>query len=178
MSHKHALVAELKMEAASTRKMLEKVPAGKGDWQPHGKSMKLGKLAVHIAELPEWTVRIMSADEFDIAKMDRKPATDAAATAEALTATMDEHVNRAVSALESANDEDFDKMWTFRNGAHVVFTLPKKVALRSLAYNHWYHHRGQLSVYLRLLDIHVPGMYGPSADDAAAMAAASTAAAN
>ena len=166
MSHKKALIAELQMEAAATKKMLAHVPTDKNDWKPHAKSMKLGNLASHVAELPGWITMTMVADELDLSKMDYKPLI--ATSTEELLANLEKHVNKAIETLENANEEDFDKMWTLRNGEHVIFTMPKKVVLRSMAYSHHYHHRGQLSVYLRLLDVPVPGMYGPSADDIAA----------
>ena len=163
MSYNQALIAELKMEAASTRKMLERVPVEKNDWQPHDKSMKLGRLATHIAEVPGWVTRVMAHDELDFATAGFKSHI-AASNAE-LLAILDDKVNSAISLLENSTDADFDKPWTMRRGETVVFTLPKKVVLRRFAYSHHYHHRGQLSVYLRMLDVPVPGMYGPSADD-------------
>jgi len=163
MGHKHALIAELKMEAANTRKMLERVPTDKNDWKPHAKSMTLGRLATHVAELPGWTATTMTTDELDVSKMDYKPVY--ATSTEDLVAKLDENVNKAVAALENANDEEFEKIWTLRNGGHVIFSMPKKVVVRNVSYNHNIHHRGQLSVYLRLLGIPVPGMYGPSADE-------------
>jgi uncharacterized damage-inducible protein DinB len=163
MGHKHALIAELEMEAASTRKILERVPTDKNDWKPHAKSMKLGNLANHVAELPGWVAFTMGSDGLDVSKMDYKPVIST--STEELLAKLDENVNKAKTALESASDEDYDKMWTLSNGDHVIFSMPKKVVVRSMSYNHLYHHRGQLSVYLRLLDVHVPGMYGPSYDE-------------
>lgn len=176
MAYKDALIAELKMEMASTRKILEQVPTDKATWKPHDKSMKLGNLAVHVAELPSWIAYILTAPELDLSKMDYKPVI--ATSTEQLVGQLDAAVAKAMEALENSKDEDYDEMWTLRNGSHVIFTLPKKVVLRSMAYSHHYHHRGQLSVYLRLLDVPIPGMYGPSADDMAALAAAQTAAAN
>ncbi len=163
MSYKHGLIAELQMEAISTRKMLERVPTDKNDWKPHEKSMNLGRLSTHVAELPGWIAMTMGTDELDLSKMEYKPVM--AKSTEELVAKLDDNVNKAVAALENSNDEDFEKIWTLRNGDHVIFTLPKKVVLRSMAYSHYYHHRGQLSVYLRLLEIPVPGMYGPSFDE-------------
>ncbi len=163
MSYNKPLIAELQMEAANTRKMLERVPVEKSDWKPHAKSMKLGNLANHVAELPSWITMTLSTDELDLSKMDYKPVL--ATTNDELTGKHDAHVAKAIEALENTPDEDFNKMWTLRNGESVIFTMPKKVVLRSVAYNHMIHHRGQLSVFLRLLDIPIPGMYGPSADE-------------
>lgn len=169
MSYNKDLIAELKMETASTKKMLERVPVDKNDWKPHEKSMKLGRLATHVAELPGWIAMTMSTDELDLSKMDYKAVMPV--STEDLLAKLDDNVNKALSVLENSSDEDFNKMWTLRNGDNVFFTMPRKAVIRSMAYSHHYHHRGQLSVYLRLLDIPVPGMYGPSADEMRAMAA-------
>jgi uncharacterized damage-inducible protein DinB len=163
MSFNTALIAELKHESANTRKMLERVPTDKLDWQPHEKSMKLERLASHIAELPIWFERIINSNEFDFATavLKREPKENS----EAIVELFDERLASAIKALESASDENLSDAWTFRRGEQVIFQCPKRVALRSMGFNHIYHHRGQLSVYLRLLDIPVPGMYGPSADE-------------
>jgi uncharacterized damage-inducible protein DinB len=163
MSLNTALIGELKHEGASTRKMLERIPADKFNWRPHDKSMTLGKLAKHIAELNMWIGRILQSDEFDFAtaKFNLEVPEDTAG----LLRVFEEKTAEANSALENATDEDFNKIWVIKRGEHIMFQLPKKIALRSFAYNHIYHHRGQLSVYLRMLDLPVPGMYGPSADE-------------
>jgi len=158
-----ALLGELKHESANTRKMLERVPTDKLDWMPHQKSMKLGRLAKHIADLPSWFERIISADEFDFATANFNR--DSPESADVILKLFDARLATAINILESVSDENLNTIWTVRRGDHVMFQMPKKVALRSFAYNHLYHHRGQLSVYLRLLDIPVPGMYGPSADE-------------
>jgi uncharacterized damage-inducible protein DinB len=163
MAQKHGLIAELQMEAANTRRIFEKVPTDKNDWKPHERSMKLGSLATHIAELPSWAIMAITTDELDLSKMDYKPVI--AVSTEELLAKLDDNVSKAVAVLENTTDEDLEKMWTLRNGEHVIFSLPKKVVVRNMSYSHLYHHRGQLSVYLRLLNVHVPGMYGPSADE-------------
>jgi len=131
MSQNRAFIAELQMEAASTRKMLERVPTDKNDWKPHEKSMKLGRLSSHIAELPGWIAMVVTTDELDLSKMDYKPTI--ATSTEELTALHDTHVNKAIAALESTPDEDFEKMWTLRRGEDVIFAMPKKVVLRSMA---------------------------------------------
>ncbi len=163
MSQNHALIAEMKMEAANTRKILERVPVEKNDWKPHRKSMSLGRLATHVAEIPGWVTATMTTDELDFAKTEYKP--HIAQSTQELLDILDKNVNEGVNALENSKDEDFDKMWTLRNGDQVYFTLPKKAVLRSFALSHHYHHRAQLGVYLRLLDIPIPGMYGPTADE-------------
>ncbi len=163
MALKDGLIAELKHEASMTRKMLERVPASSFGWKPHEKSMTLGRLATHIAELLHWVTDIVNFDDYDFAA--RPFSSYTAASAEELVAIHDEKVSTAVADLASSDNELFDKHWIVRRGEQVFYDLPKKVAIRSWAYNHLYHHRGQLSVYLRLLDVPVPGMYGPSADE-------------
>lgn len=157
------LIGELKHEAASTKKMLERVPNDKFNWKPHEKSMQLGKLAKHVAELNMWVKIILETGEFDFATglINRPKAEN---TADVLQ-IFEEKLNEAVQALEAATDDDLNALWTVRRGGQLMFQMPKKVALRSFGYNHIYHHRGQLSVYLRLLDVPIPGMYGPSADE-------------
>ncbi len=163
MSIQTGLIAELLHEAAATKKMLERIPAENNTWKPHEKSTSLGRLATHIAEVPVWITRIIASDEFDFAAHPFKPSI--AATNEELLAIFQTNLDAAAASLEATTLEEFDKIWTVKSGDTVYYQLPKKVALRSWAYSHLYHHRGQLSVYLRLLDIPVPGMYGPSADE-------------
>ena len=163
MSTKTALLAELKHEAVNTRKMIERVPTEKLQWRPHAKSMTIGRLATHIAELPLWFERIVNTDEFDFGKA--VFGRDTKENTEMILQLFDERLREAVSTLEHADDEILNGQWNARRNEQLILQLPKKVALRNFAYNHVYHHRGQLSVYLRLLDIGVPGMYGPSADE-------------
>ena len=158
-----ALIAELKHESINTRKILERVPTDKLDWLPHEKSMKIGRLAKHIADLPIWVNRILNTDEFNFATANFNR--DAPASIEEILKLFDERFSAAIKVLESSSDESFNATWTVYRGEQLMFQMPKKVALRSFAFNHSYHHRGQLSVYLRLLNIAVPGMYGPSADE-------------
>ena len=163
MTLNQSLIAELSMEAASTRKMLAVVPIDKNTWKPHDKSMALGNLSSHVADLPGWITMTLNTDELDLAKIDYKPKI--AESNDELVAHHDKSVQEATEALEKTPAEDFHKMWTLRMGDHVIFTLPKVAVIRGSAINHMIHHRGQLSVFLRLLDVPVPGMYGPSADD-------------
>ncbi|MEO8711184.1 MAG: DinB family protein [Parafilimonas sp.] len=158
-----ALLAELKQESVNTKRLLECLPSDNLDWTPHEKSMKIGKLAKHIAELPVWIGRIINADEFDFASANWN--SESKETKEDILKLFDEKLAEALSVLETASDETLNKKWLVRRGEQIMFELSKKIALRNFTYNHTYHHRGQLSVYLRLLDIPVPGMYGPSADE-------------
>jgi len=163
MSIKMGLLKELEYEAVNTKKMLEKVPFEKFSWKPHEKSMNLGRLAVHVAELPNWTVLIVKEHELNLGTAAYKPAV-VTSNAELLQ-VFEKNLTDAKQALESATEESLDEMWALKNHDHVIFTLPRKAVLRSMVLNHIVHHRAQLSVYLRLLDIPIPGMYGPSADE-------------
>lgn len=163
MGMNEAFIAELEQEAASTRKLLERVPMDKLDWTPHVKSMKLGYLANHVAELPSWVSVSLEQDELDFATFEYKPVIPE--TTEELLAVHDKNVENALKCLRNTSDEKFMENWTMRNGEQIYFKLPKAAVLRSFSFNHLYHHRAQLGVYLRLLDIPIPGMYGPSADE-------------
>jgi len=163
MSVNTSFIGELKHEAGNTRKLLEKVPFDNPNWQPHEKSMVIGRLATHIAELPVWITRILSTDEFDFAAHTFKA--HVAASKEELMQIFNDNLNAAVESLEKAKDEDFSKTWTLRRGDVVVAQIPRKIAIRNITLNHIIHHRGQLTVYLRLLNVPVPGIYGPSADE-------------
>jgi uncharacterized damage-inducible protein DinB len=162
MSLTKALIAELLHEANSTKKMLERIPADKLNWKPHEKSMSLGALASHVAELPHWITRPLAAPEFDLATLSGRRELNGS---EEMLALYQKQIDEAIAALEAADEASLDETWTLRRGEHVVFSMPKKVAIRNMAMNHLVHHRGQLSVYLRLLDIPLPGVYGPSADE-------------
>lgn len=159
-----AFIAELKYESGLTKKMLEKVPLEKKDWKPHEKSMTLGRLATHIAETTQWISRIIHIDDFDFMK-DFSFEFHTAVSQEELLQIFQTNLDNAINDLSSMSDEDFNKKWIVRRGEQVMFESAKKVSVRGWAFSHMIHHRGQLSVYLRLLDIPVPGMYGPSADE-------------
>src|ERR1700739_3209108 len=163
MAIKEGLIMELQHEAASTKKTLEKVPVESFSWKPHEKSMSIGRLATHIAEIPVWIPRIMEFEDYDFGAHPFKP--HVASSSEELISIFNEKINAAVESLKNAPMEEFDKIWTVRQGDKIFYQLPKKLAVRGWAYSHLYHHRGQLTVYLRLLDVPVPGMYGPSADE-------------
>ena len=163
MSINKLLIAEYKGEAANTRKMLERVPLDKADWKPHEKSTSIGRLATHVAETPIWAERILTADSFDFAAapFSTRVAKD---TAELLQ-IHDERVAKALQLFETATDEMLEQNFKLMRGEHVVHEKSRNQLLRGFSFNHIYHHRGQLSVYLRLLNVPVPGMYGPSADE-------------
>lgn len=163
MAINQGLMNELQNEAKTTRKVLERIPAEKFDWKPHEKSMSMGVLATHIAEMFGWFPPTLEQDELDFAKgyEQAKPA-----TTEELVALLDKNIAAAMESLKNIDDETFMKSWTLRNGEQVYFELPKVAVSRTFIMNHIMHHRGQLSVYLRLNDIPVPSIYGPSADEA------------
>ena len=163
MAYKDALIAELKYESDLTKKMLERVPVENGSWRPHERSMTLGRLATHVAEIPHWISRIISIDDWDFAVQGFSSHT--AASKEELMKTFHDKLHQAIDDLETMSDEDFNKTWIVRRRDQMRREMPKKIAIRGWEFSHLVHHRGQLSVYLRLLDVPVPGMYGPSADE-------------
>jgi uncharacterized damage-inducible protein DinB len=156
------LIAELDKEAASTRKILGAVPDGQYDYKPHEKSMPLGRLATHVAELPVWASRVLGEDYDMLANPLPRPVME---NTESLLAFFEERLNASKEALKNTNNEQLQQEWTLRRGEHIVAKGSRYDVMRSFMMNHQVHHRGQLSVYLRLLDVPVPGMYGPSADD-------------
>ncbi|MEZ5429362.1 MAG: DinB family protein [Pyrinomonadaceae bacterium] len=158
-----ALLAELQHEGATTKTVLERVPADKFDWKPHEKSMTFSRLATHVAEMFNWIKVTLETDVLDFAKEEFKPFEPK--TTEELVEYLEKTLAEATEALKNASDETFFQTWTMRNGEQVYFEMPKIQVIRSFCYNHIYHHRGQLSVYLRLNDIPVPSIYGPSADE-------------
>jgi uncharacterized damage-inducible protein DinB len=157
------LAAELKQEAATTRRMLERVPEDKFDWKPHEKSTALGRLAGHIAELPSLLGPTLASEELDFASGDFKPF-EPASVAEILE-RFDENVAAGIEYLNGAGDEGMSQTWRMRSGEHVIFEMPRASVVRVMVLNHVVHHRGQLSVYLRLLDVPLPSVYGPTADE-------------
>lgn len=160
------LLADFRVELGSTRKYLEAVPDDKFDWKPHEKSMTLGELVAHLAENPSWVSQIAESD-LDFATADYKPLV-VSSRAEAL-AVLDEYAAAFEAALEGKSDDAMLETWTMRNGDAVLMQSPRHAALRSTGLHHWIHHRGQLCVYLRLLGVPVPGVYGPTADDTSMM---------
>lgn len=159
-----SLTNEYTHECASTRKLLERVPMDQLSWKPHEKSMKLEFLASHIAEIPEWVASIIEHSELDFAKNPYQPKR--IQTLDELLAIHDQATAAALQSIQKTNaDVLVNETWTMRDGETIYFTMPKIAVLRSFAFNHIYHHRGQMTVYLRLLNVPVPGMYGPSADE-------------
>ena len=160
-----ALLPEFDHEMANTRKTLERVPEDRFGWKPHEKSMTLGRLTSHIAELPRWGAVTFERDFLDLAHPEGH-ALVATSRAAALQA-FDANVAAARAALAAAGDEYLLQPWTLRMGDKTIFTLPRIAVLRAMVMNHMIHHRAQLGVYLRLNDVPVPSIYGPSADEGA-----------
>jgi uncharacterized damage-inducible protein DinB len=166
MSIADALLPEFDREMGVTRRLLERVPDGQFTWQPHAKSMTLGRLAEHLAELPQWVGVTVAQDGFDMGTSRRPDGYVPPATTAAVLAMFDANVTAARAALAGKTDAELMAPWTFSRGGQVMFTMPKAGVLRSFVLNHLVHHRGQLSVYLRLHDVPLPSIYGPSGDEA------------
>ncbi len=156
------LLPEFDEEMKSTRKLLERVPEDKFDYQPHPKSMTLGRLAGHVAELPAWGKTTIEIDHLDI-QPGQKPYI--ATSRQELLDTFDKNVAEARKAIAGVTDEHLQKIWTLTFSGKPVFSLPRVAVLRGSFMNHLVHHRAQLGVYLRLNNVEIPGMYGPSADE-------------
>jgi uncharacterized damage-inducible protein DinB len=158
-----ALLPEFDHEMTVTRKVLERVADDQLGWKPHERSMTLGRLATHVAEIPQWGHTILSEPEFNMTESSYQPKT-AASVAE-LMEMFDGLVKTIRPMLAGKSDAELMGMWTFKQNGNVMFSMPRAAAWRSWVMNHLIHHRGQLSVYLRLTGSKVPGIYGPSADE-------------
>ncbi|MDQ6610047.1 MAG: DinB family protein [Bacteroidota bacterium] len=156
------LLKEMETEAVTTRKMLKLVPSDKLDWKPHEKSMSLQVLSVHLAELPSWVSMALTTSELDFAAMDYKPTT--ISNANDLITLFEGSYNSGHEALMKAKEEDLLPSWTMRSGDKIHGVMTKYEVIRH-AFSQTTHHRAQLGVYLRLLNIPIPGSYGPSADE-------------
>jgi uncharacterized damage-inducible protein DinB len=163
---KDALLGELEHEVGATRRLLERLPEDKFDWKPADKSMTLGRLATHLAELPTWGVHAITMDELDINPPGGEPyqPTQLGSVSEILE-LFDSNIAKLRETIQSTSDEEFKKPWTLKNAGEEVFTQPKIGVLRGMVMNHTIHHRGQLTVFLRLNGVLLPGTYGPSADE-------------
>jgi uncharacterized damage-inducible protein DinB len=157
---------EFDHEMATTRKFLERVPEDKFGWKPHEKSMTMLRLAGHIAEMPGWSTYTMNMDSLDVAPVGGPQYQPAKLESrQAILDEFDKNVKEGRAAVEKASDESLGKPWSLLAGGKNIFTMPRIAVLRSMVLNHVIHHRGQLSVYLRLNGVAVPGAYGPSADE-------------
>ena len=161
-----SILPELDQEMAKTRTTLERVPGDEFDWKPHEKSFSFKEMANHLARLPGWGAATLSTESLDLdpekGEFVPPPPVD---TPEEVLSAFDKSVADFRNALESASDEEMLKPWTLLNGGQELFTMPRIAVIRGMILNHIIHHRGQLTLYLRLNDLPVPALYGPSADE-------------
>jgi len=157
-----AFAQEIDREGATTKRVLERVPADRLAWKPHPKSMSLGRLALHVAQTPgtiaSWALK-------DVFEMTGPPPEQEPKSTAQILAAHDESVKTAKDVLQTLGDAGLQRQWELKGGGATIMKMPKVALFRAVALNHWIHHRGQLSVYLRLLDVPVPSIYGPSADE-------------
>jgi len=156
------ILMELDQEAATTRRLLERVPGDKLGWKPHTKSMTLGELAMHVATTPAVIAQFASVSNFELPDHFEQPKPASAAE---VVSAHDQSIAEARARLRDFNDAAMMATWTLSKGGKTIFSVPRAGLIRTLLLNHWYHHRGQLSVYLRELDVPIPSIYGPSADE-------------
>jgi uncharacterized damage-inducible protein DinB len=162
MTISQSLLPEYDREMANTRRLLELVPDGKFDYKPHPKSMTMAQLATHIAWFPSWAKDTLSGGGIDIPADFKPPLAKSRAE---LLAMFDESVGVARKKLESTSDAEWSKVWTLSFAGKKLMEMPRIEVMRGMVLNHMIHHRGQLGVYLRLNEVAIPGMYGPSADE-------------
>ncbi|MEK4358207.1 DinB family protein [Paenibacillus sp. FSL M7-1455] len=160
---KQLIVGDIMNELASTRRVLERLPEEHMSWKPHAKSMTLSGLATHLINLLNWQVAIFLYPEFDLSTVPLRR--EALERREDLLEEFDGNVAKLEKLLDECDEKSLGEEWTLRNGDHIILRQPRAIALRTFGISHMVHHRAQLGVYLRLLDIPVPGAYGPSADD-------------
>ena len=161
MSVAQALLAELEQESQTTRRVLERVPQAHLGWKPHPKSFSLGQLALHVATVPGMVAELASRDSVEPPAFVQPEASSAAELVPALSAS----VARARQLLGGFDDAAMGRTWRLTSGGRELMSMPRAAFARAIMLNHWYHHRGQLLVYLRLLDVPVPSVYGPTADE-------------
>ncbi len=165
MSIVDSLLPEYDHELATTRRLLERVPEAEFAWKPHPKSMTLGQLAGHVANIPFWCSATMRAPFYDLASGDKEARLEPPTSRDVLLQEFDEKVKNARASLAKATDAEMTAPWALKHGDYEIFSMPRVAAIRSFVMNHLIHHRGQLSVYLRLKDVPLPSIYGPSADE-------------
>ena len=166
MSIAQLLLAELERELEANRELLNRLPDGKWDWKPHEKSMSLSRLATHVAEIPSWSKSILLADEIDFMSPEMQAwVPREMQSKEEILAELESAAETCRAHLEATGDEDFDRDWTMKAGDQVAMKEKKYMVFRRQVLNHMVHHRAQLGLFLRLLDVPLPGSYGPSADE-------------
>jgi uncharacterized damage-inducible protein DinB len=162
MAIKDGLLADFDHEMGTTRRLLERVPEDKLAWKPHEKSMSLGALATHVSRIPTWGAIILNEPHFDLAET--PPPIQELTSCAAILASFDDARAKTRSSMDKI-DGEYSSLWTLKRGGQQVFSVPRVAAFRSFVLHHIIHHRGQLSVYLRMNDVPVPAIYGPSADE-------------
>ena len=161
-----SLLPEWDQEMAALRKTLERIPEDKLDWKPHEKSMTFGGLATHLANLPHWAKVTMETDELDFMPVGEEPIREEPVeSVQHALDLLDDRLSGARAAIAAASDEQLLTPWTLLAGGEEIFTMPRMAVLRGMIVNHMIHHRAQLTVYLRLNDVPLPALYGPSADE-------------
>jgi uncharacterized damage-inducible protein DinB len=165
MALKDALLPEYDHEMGTTRRLLERVPEADLAWKPHEKSFSLGQLAGHIANVPHWIDATCDVAVFDLATLGEDARPKQPTSVAALLKSFDENVKKGRQKIDAQTDGAMFAQWTMKNGDQEILTMPRVAVLRSFIMNHLIHHRGQLSVYLRLRNVPVPAIYGPSADE-------------
>jgi len=164
------LLAELELEMQANRELLERLPEGKWDWKPHERSMNLSRLATHVAEIPSWSKAILMADEIDFMSPEMQAwVPREMQSREEILAELDSAAETCRAHLEATGQEDFERDWTMKAGDQVAMQDKKYMVFRRQVLNHMVHHRAQLGVFLRLLDVPLPGTYGPSGDEGGGM---------
>jgi uncharacterized damage-inducible protein DinB len=159
-----SLLPDFDHEMTMTRRLLERVPDAALAWRPHEKSFTLAGLATHLANIPRWGRSILEQTQYDLAQSDGRRPAEGGSRAEIL-AIFDDNVGAVRRGLVEKSDAELAAIWTLKRGEHVVLTMPRTAAVRRFLVHHMIHHRGQLSVYLRLQNVALPPMYGPSADE-------------
>ena len=162
MPIKDALLADYDHEMGTTRRLLERLPDDKLAWKPHDRSMSLAGLATHLSRIPQWAGTILNDPSFDLAEA--PPVGDTQTSRAAILATFDE-TRASARAWMDKTDGEYNSLWTLERGGQQMFAVPRVAAFRSFVLHHIIHHRGQLSVYLRMNDVAIPAIYGPSADE-------------
>ncbi|MBI1874432.1 MAG: DinB family protein [Acidobacteria bacterium] len=169
MAIKDALLPEFDHEMGTTRRLLERLPEDKLSWQPHPKSWNLGQLASHLVNIPLWSQTILNESSFDLASRDESPEAQQSRTVSSrqhALQLLDENVARTRASLASKSDAELLAIWTLTRAGQEIMTVPRIAAFRSFVLNHLIHHRGQFSVYLRMNNVPLPPIYGPTADEA------------
>jgi uncharacterized damage-inducible protein DinB len=166
MTYAETLLPEFDQEMANTRKVLERIPDDRLDWQPHPKSHTIGWNANHVANLPLWLTETLTKPSFDVAPVGGEPyKLPNLGSRQEILDHFDRNVTAARKAIAEIKDEDVGSMWSLLKGGQPIFSMPRSAVVRGMVLNHLIHHRAHLCVYLRLNDIPVPGMYGPSGDE-------------